>query len=58
MQISEAVGDVASVLANDAGGIGLFRSEFLYLESRDYPTEEEQFAAYRKVKPRQWQAKK
>lgn len=34
---------------NDAGGIGLFRSEFLYLESRDYPTEEEQFAAYRKV---------
>lgn len=44
-----SVGDVASVLANDAGGIGLFRSEFLYLESRDYPTEEEQFAAYRKV---------
>ena len=44
-----SVGDVASVLANDAGGIGLFRSEFLYLESRDYPTEEEQFVAYRKV---------
>ena len=44
-----SIGDVASVLANDAGGIGLFRSEFLYLESRDYPTEEEQFAAYRKV---------
>ena len=44
-----SVGDVASVLANDAGGIGLFRSEFLYLESKDYPTEEEQFAAYRKV---------
>lgn len=44
-----SVGDVASVLANDAGGIGLFRSEFLYLESKDYPTEEEQFAVYRKV---------
>ena len=35
--------DVGAVLLNDAGGIGLFRSEFLYLESRDYPTEEEQF---------------
>lgn len=44
-----SVADVASVLANDAGGIGLFRSEFLYLESSNYPTEEEQFAAYRKV---------
>ena len=44
-----SVADVASVLANDAGGIGLFRSEFLYLESSDYPTEDEQFAAYRKV---------
>lgn len=44
-----SVSDVASVLANDAGGIGLFRSEFLYLEASDYPTEEEQFAAYRKV---------
>ena len=43
------VSDVASVLANDAGGIGLFRSEFLYLESDDYPTEEEQFKAYRTV---------
>lgn len=43
------VSDVASVLANDAGGIGLFRSEFLYLESEDYPTEEEQFQAYRMV---------
>lgn len=41
--------DVASVLQNDAGGIGLFRSEFLYLESNDYPTEEEQFAKYRQV---------
>ena len=43
------VGDVAAVLANDAGGIGLFRSEFLYLESSDYPTEEQQFKAYRTV---------
>lgn len=37
------------MLANDAGGIGLFRSEFLYLESSDYPTEEQQFAAYKRV---------
>ena len=44
-----SVSDVATVLANGAGGIGLFRSEFLYLESSDYPTEEEQFTAYRKV---------
>ena len=43
------VDDLPSVLANDAGGIGLFRSEFLYLEKQDYPTEEEQFLAYRKV---------
>ena len=43
------VGNIGAVLANDAGGIGLFRSEFLYLESEDYPTEEQQFAAYRKV---------
>lgn len=43
------VGSIGAVLANDAGGIGLFRSEFLYLESEDYPTEEQQFAAYRKV---------
>ncbi|MBR1873546.1 MAG: phosphoenolpyruvate--protein phosphotransferase [Eubacterium sp.] len=43
------VNDVASVLENDAGGIGLFRSEFLYLESEDYPTEDEQFEAYKKV---------
>ena len=42
-------GDVAAVLQNDAGGIGLFRSEFLYLESEDYPTEEEQFQVYKKV---------
>ena len=43
------VGDVAAVMANDAGGIGLFRSEFLYLETQDYPTEEQQFKAYRTV---------
>ncbi len=43
------VGDVASVLANDAGGIGLFRSEFLYLGTDDYPSEEQQFKAYRTV---------
>ena len=43
------VGDVASVLANDVGGIGLFRSEFLYLETEDYPSEEQQFKAYRTV---------
>ena len=43
------VGDVASVLDNDAGGIGLFRSEFLYLETDSYPTEEEQFKAYKTV---------
>ena len=43
------VDGVGAVLANDAGGIGLFRSEFLYLESEDYPTEEQQFNAYRKV---------
>lgn len=43
------VGDVAEVLENDAGGIGLFRSEFLYLKKDDYPTENEQFEAYRKV---------
>ncbi len=43
------VDGIGSVLANDAGGIGLFRSEFLYLESDDYPTEEQQFTAYRKV---------
>ncbi len=43
------VKDVASVLANDAAGIGLFRSEFLYLESEDYPSEETQFQAYKTV---------
>lgn len=44
-----SVADVANVLANDAAGIGLFRSEFLYLEKKDYPTEEEQFQAYKTV---------
>lgn len=43
------VDNIGSVLANDAGGIGLFRSEFLYLESSNYPTEEQQFMAYKKV---------
>ncbi|MFT8330784.1 phosphoenolpyruvate--protein phosphotransferase [Bifidobacterium psychraerophilum] len=41
--------DVTAVLANDGEGIGLFRSEFLYLESADFPTEEYQFEAYREV---------
>ncbi len=44
-----SVGDVGYVLENDAGGIGLFRSEFLYLGRSDFPTEEEQFQAYRQV---------
>ena len=43
------VKDVGAVLQNDAAGIGLFRSEFLYLQSSDYPTEEEQFKAYKTV---------
>ena len=43
------VSDVGVALRNDAGGIGLFRSEFLYLENETYPTEEQQFAAYRQV---------
>lgn len=41
--------DLATVVLNDAGGIGLFRSEFIYLEKEDYPTEEEQFNIYRTV---------
>ena len=41
--------DVHAVQVNDGGGIGLFRSEFLYLDSKDYPTEEEQFEAYKTV---------
>lgn len=44
-----SVSDVAAVLANDADGIGLFRSEFLYLESDHLPSEEEQFRAYKAV---------
>ena len=44
-----SVKDVANVLANDAAGIGLFRSEFLYLETNDYPDEESQFTAYKTV---------
>jgi phosphotransferase system enzyme I (PtsI) len=43
------VSDLVTVLKNDAEGIGLFRSEFLYLESKDFPTEEEQFKIYRQV---------
>lgn len=43
------VDGIDAAIANDAGGIGLFRSEFLYLESQDYPTEEQQFEAYKKV---------
>lgn len=41
--------DLANVIANDAAGIGLFRSEFIYLESETFPTEEEQFNIYRTV---------
>lgn len=44
-----SVDNIGAVLLNDAGGIGLFRSEFLYLEKTDYPTEEEQFRVYKKV---------
>lgn len=44
-----SVSDVGYVLENDAGGIGLFRSEFLYLGRTDFPTEEEQFQAYKQV---------
>lgn len=43
------VADLGAVLKNDAGGIGLFRSEFLYLENETYPTEEQQFAVYKQV---------
>ena len=43
------VDNIGAVLLNDAGGIGLFRSEFLYLENDDYPTEEQQFMAYKRV---------
>ena len=43
------VSDLGAVLRNDAGGIGLFRSEFLYLENSTFPTEEQQFAVYKQV---------
>lgn len=43
------IDNIGAVLANDAGGIGLFRSEFLYLENNDFPTEEQQFSAYKRV---------
>ncbi len=41
--------NIGAVLMNDAGGIGLFRSEFIYLENSDYPTEDQQFSIYKKV---------
>ncbi len=44
-----SVSDIGYVLENDAGGIGLFRSEFLYLGKEDFPTEEEQFQAYKQA---------
>ena len=44
-----SVDNIGAVLLNDAGGIGLFRSEFLYLENTDYPNEEQQFLAYNRV---------
>lgn len=44
-----SVDNIGAVLLNDAGGIGLFRSELLYLENNDYPNEEQQFLAYKRV---------
>lgn len=44
-----SVDNIGAVLMNDAGGIGLFRSEFLYLENTDFPTEQQQFESYKKV---------
>lgn len=44
-----SVEDIGAALLNDAGGIGLFRSEFLYLEKSDYPSEEDQFRVYKRV---------
>lgn len=44
-----SVDNIGAVLLNDAGGIGLFRSEFLYLENNDYPNEEQQFLSYKRV---------
>lgn len=43
------VGDIGSVLQNDAGGIGLFRSEFIYLDAQEFPSEDQQFAIYKRV---------
>lgn len=48
--------DVPAVLFNDAEGVGLFRSEFLYLGRDDYPSEDEQFEAYRKAAEPRWAA--
>ncbi|POP30714.1 phosphoenolpyruvate--protein phosphotransferase [Lactonifactor longoviformis] len=47
-----SLGDMEAVLENDAEGVGLFRSEFIYLEAADYPTEEEQFQIYKDVAQR------
>lgn len=44
-----SIDNIGAVLLNDADGVGLFRSEFLYLENNDYPTEEQQFIAYKRV---------
>ncbi|HEX3037391.1 MAG TPA: phosphoenolpyruvate--protein phosphotransferase [Oscillospiraceae bacterium] len=44
-----SITDMVAVVQNDAGGIGLFRSEFLYLENQDYPTEEQQFTVYKTI---------
>ena len=49
-----SVEDVEKVLQSDAGGIGLFRSEFIYLGREDYPTEEEQFEIYKEVSFSEW----
>ena len=50
--------DVGAVQQNDAGGVGLFRTEFVYLNCTDYPTEEYQFEAYKQVleslAPKRW----
>ncbi len=47
-----SIGEVDSAIANDAGGIGLFRTEFMYLQSASFPTEEEQFLVYKEVATR------
>ena len=43
------MGDVGAVQQNDAGGVGLFRTEFVYLNGKDFPTEDYQFEAYKQV---------